>query len=394
MLSQILVSRFIKDNKNTQNEKVRESYGYLAGIIGIIVNALLFAVKLSIGLISGSIAVTADAFNNLSDAASSVITIAGFKLASKPADLEHPFGHGRIEYISALIVSFMVMMVGFQFIKSSFDRIMNPTAVTFELIPFILLLISIGAKIWLSRFNKFIGKSINSSALQASSLDALGDVFTSSSVALSLLISRWTAFPIDGYIGILVALFILYSGFSLTKDTLSPLLGEAPDPELVESIKNGVLSYEHINGVHDLVIHNYGPGRCMASIHAEIPYNISVVTIHEVIDKAEKELSSKLNIFLVIHMDPINTDNKEVNKAREELETVLKKFPVVKSMHDFRIVGDGAYKNLIFDLVIELTRGFRSEDEENLKKEIDLELKKIHSSYNALITIDKDFTVL
>jgi cation diffusion facilitator family transporter len=394
MLSQLLVSRFVKDYKNTQNEKVRGAYGYLGGTIGIIVNALLFVIKLSVGLISGSIAVTADAFNNLSDAASSVITIVGFKLASRPPDEEHPFGHGRLEYISALIVSFMVMMVGFQFIKISFDRITNPTAVKFELIPFILLLVSIGAKVWLSRFNKFVGKAINSGALEASSLDALGDVFTSSCVTLSLLISRWTTFPIDGYIGILVALFILYSGFSITKDTLSPLLGEAPDPELVESIKTGVMSYDNINGVHDLVIHNYGPGRCMASIHAEIPYDISVVTIHEIIDRAEKELSKRLNVFLVIHMDPINTDSKEVNKAREELETVLKKFPLVKSMHDFRIVGDGEYKNLIFDLVIEYTKGFKHEDEEKLKKEIDKELKKIHSRYNAMITVDKDFTVL
>jgi cation diffusion facilitator family transporter len=394
MLSQFLVSHSIKDYNNTQNEKVRGAYGYLGGTVGILINALLFAIKLSVGLITGSIAVTADAFNNLSDAASSVITIAGFKLASRPADEEHPFGHGRLEYISALIVSFMVMMVGFQFIKSSFDRIMNPTAVRFDLIPFILILVSIGAKVWLSSFNKFIGKSINSGALEASSMDALGDVFTSSCVALSLLISRWTTFPIDGYIGILVALFILYSGFSLTKNTLNPLLGEAPDPELVESIKVGVMSYEHITGVHDLVIHNYGPGRCMASIHAEIPCNISVVTIHEIIDKAEKELSKKLNVYLVIHMDPINSDSKEVNKVREEIEALIKNFPLVKSMHDFRLVGDGEYKNLIFDVVIEHTKGFKHEDEERLKKEIDKELKKMHSRYNAMITVDKDFTVL
>lgn len=394
MLSQFLVSKFIKDYKNTKDEKVRGAYGYLGGIVGIIVNAVLFAIKLSVGLISGSIAVTADAFNNLSDAASSVITIVGFKLAMRPADEEHPFGHGRIEYISALIVSFMVMLVGFQFIKASFDRIVNPTAVTFELIPFALILISILGKVWLSKFNKFIGKSIGSGALEASSLDALGDVFTSSCVALSLLVSKWTAFPIDGYIGILVALFILYSGFSLTKDTLSPLLGEAPDQELVENIKTGVLSYEHIDGVHDLVIHNYGPGRCMASIHAEIPCNISVVEIHEVIDKAERELSKKLKIYLVIHMDPINTDSKEINTAKEELEGIIEKIPIIKSLHDFRVVGDGHHKNLVFDIVIEHTKGFTAEDEERLKKEIDRELKKIHPGYNAVITIDREFTVL
>jgi cation diffusion facilitator family transporter len=349
---------------------------------------------LSVGLISGSIAVSADAFNNLSDAASSIITIVGFKLASKPADEEHPFGHGRVEYISALIVSFMVMLVGLQFVKASFDRILHPTPVIFELIPFVLILLSIGTKVWLSRFNKFIGKSINSSALEASSFDALGDVFTSSCVALSLFISRWTTFPIDGYIGILVALFILYSGFSLIKQTLSPLLGEAPDLELVENIKNGVLSYEHIDGVHDLVIHNYGPSRCMASIHAEVPCDISIVTIHEVIDTAEKELSKKLNIHLVIHTDPINTDSKEINETREELEIILRKFPIVKSMHDFRVVGNGEYRNLVFDLVVEHTKGFKQAEEEALKKSIDKELKILHKGYNALITIDKDFTVL
>lgn len=392
MFSNFLVSHFIKDNKNMKNEKVRTAYGYLGGIIGIIANALLFVVKFSIGLITHSIAISADAFNNLSDMASSIITILGFKLANKPADEEHPFGHGRIEYLSALVVSFMIMLVGSQFIKESFNRILHPAEVHFLLIPFILILASIGIKIWLSKFNKFIANSINSHALQASSFDAFSDVIISSITALSLLLSRWISFPIDSYFGILVALFILYSGFSLTKETLNPLLGEAPDPELVENIKLGVLKYKHISGVHDLVIHNYGPGRCMASIHAEIPYDISVVTIHEIIDKAEKELSHQLNIYLVIHMDPINIESKEVNKVKELLKDILRKYPMVKSMHDFRIVGDGEYKNLIFDLVVEQSKGFK--DEEKLKKDIDTELKKIHAQYNAMITIDRDFTVL
>lgn len=394
MFSNFLVSRFIKDNKNINNEKVRTAYGYLAGVIGIIANALLFLVKFSVGLITHSIAISADAFNNLSDMASSIITILGFKLANKPADEEHPFGHGRIEYISALAVSFMIMLVGSQFIKESFNRILHPAEIHFILIPFILILASVGIKIWLSKFNKFIANSINSHALKASSFDALADVIISSITALSLLLSKWITFPIDSYLGILVALFILYSGFSLTKDTLNPLLGEAPDPELVKNIKLGVLKYKYISGVHDLVIHNYGVGRCMASIHAEIPYDISVVTIHEIIDKAEKEISDKLNIYLVIHMDPINTESKEVNKAKELLENILKKYPIVKSYHDFRIVGDGEYKNLIFDLVIEHTKGFNQEDEENLKKAIDTELKKEHENYNAKITIDRAFTVL
>ncbi|MBL4936183.1 cation transporter [Clostridium sp. YIM B02515] len=394
MLSKFLVSRFIRNYKDTKEENVRIKYGFLAGTIGIIANFLLFAVKLSVGLVTHSIAITADAFNNLSDTASSIITIVGFKLANKPADEEHPFGHGRIEYLSALAVSFIIMLVGFQFVKESFDRIFNPAEINFSFVPFVLIVISVMIKFWLSRFNKFIANSIDSGALKASSFDALADVIISSVTALSLLLSKWISFPLDSYLGILVALFILYSGFSLTKETLNPLLGEAPDQTLVENIKSGILSYEYISGVHDLVIHNYGPGRCMASIHAEVPCDISIVKIHEVIDKAEKELSNKLKIFLVIHMDPINTNSIEVNKARHELEKVLKSFPLVKSIHDFRVVGDGLYKNLVFDLVVEHTKGFKSEDEERLKKEIDKELKSIHPSYNSMITIDKDFTVL
>jgi cation diffusion facilitator family transporter len=394
MFSKFLVAKFIKDYNNIKNEKVRSAYGYLGGIVGIALNALLFFVKFFVGLITHSIAITADSFNNLTDTASSIITIVGFKLSNKPADEEHPFGHGRIEYLSALAVSFLIMLVGFQFVKESFNRILHPTEIHFLLIPFILILASVLIKIWLSGFNKFIANSIGSRALKASSFDALADVIVSSITALSLLLSRWVSFPIDSYLGVLVALFILYSGFSLTKDTLNPLLGEAPDPELVEGIKAGILKYDHISGVHDLVIHNYGPGRCMASIHAEIPYDISVVTIHEIIDKAEKELSKELNIYLVIHMDPINTESKEVSKARELIEVILKNYPEVKSMHDFRVVGEGNYKNLIFDLVVEQNRGFNNESEDKLKKAIDTEVKRYYPEYNAKITIDKEFTVL
>ncbi|KOA19971.1 ferrous-iron efflux pump FieF [Clostridium homopropionicum DSM 5847] len=393
MFSQFLIKQFIKNHENVEDSKVRDSYGYLGGIVGITVNIILFIVKLSVGLIVKSIAVTADAFNNLSDAFSSIITIAGFKLASKPADAEHPFGHGRIEYISGLIVSFMVIIVGLQFIKSSYNRIVNPEIINFELIPFVLILISIFAKIWLSRFNKFIGVKINSSALQASSLDALGDVITSSTVALSLLLSNWIIFPIDGYIGVLVSLFILYSGFNLIKETINPLLGEAPDPELVEEIQKEVLKYNIITGVHDLVIHNYGPGRRMASLHAEVPYNLSIMKIHDVIDKAEKEISQKLNIFLVIHMDPVNIDDDEINKAKEEVADILKNFPEVKSYHDFRIVGEGEDKSLLFDVVIDKANPLNSsEARTNFINKTKSEIKKIHPNYNVIITIDIDFS--
>ncbi|WP_271809580.1 cation diffusion facilitator family transporter [Clostridium beijerinckii] len=391
MLFELIVNKFIKDNSNVKDDKVRNSYGMLGGIIGIIVNIILFIIKLSVGLIVSSIAIMADAFNNLSDAASSLITILGFKLSNKPADREHPFGHGRIEYLSALIVAFMVMVVGLQFIKSSFERIVNPSPVIFELVSFILLIVSIFFKIWLSRFNKFVGEKINSSALKASSADALGDVFTTTCVAISFLASKFTSFPIDGYIGMFVALFIVYAGFNLVKDTINPLLGEAPDPELVESIERMVLSYDNILGSHDLIVHNYGPGKCMASIHAEIPGNINVVDIHEVIDKAEREISKALKIYLVIHIDPICVIEGEVKEAYDEILSIIEKYDYIESIHDFRVVGEGDIKNLIFDVVIEPSKKLSITDTE-LINIISEGVKKYHPSYNCVITIDKHYT--
>lgn len=391
MFFSFIINRFIKDSSNFKDDKVRNSYGIVGGVVGILVNIILFIIKLSIGIIASSIAVMADAFNNLSDAASSLITILGFKLSNKPADREHPFGHGRIEYLSALIVAFMVMLVGLQFIKSSFERMVNPTPVVFELIPFILLFISIFFKVWLSKFNKFIGEKINSAALKAASTDALGDVFTSTCVVISLLASKFTAFPIDAYIGMVVALFILYSGFNLVRDTINPLLGEAPDPELVASINKMVLSYDNILGTHDLIVHNYGPGKCMASIHAEIPGDISVVTIHEIVDKAEREISKALKIYLVIHIDPICTIEGESKEAYEKILSIIKQYDYLESIHDFRVVGEGEHKNLIFDIVIDSSKESHISDEE-LIKIISNEVKKYHPFYNCVITIDKHFT--
>ena len=391
MLSQFLVNKFIKDHDNTHDIKVRNSYGFLGGIIGILVNVVLFTIKLSVGLITSSISITADAFNNLSDAASSIITILGFKLSSMPADKEHPFGHGRIEYISALIVAFMVMLVGVQFIKSSFQKIINPDIVVFELIPFILLLVSILLKVWLSRFNKHIGNTINSSALKAASVDALGDVFTSSCVAISFLAAKFTSIPIDGYMGMGVALFIVYSGFNLVKETLNPLLGEAPDPELVHAINEKVMSYDNILGTHDLIIHNYGPGRCMCSIHAEIPSDISLVKIHEIIDKAERDISNELNIYLVIHIDPICIIEGEVKEIYDYIQDYLNNFEYVDSIHDFRVIGEGEYKNIIFDVVIDTSKKISLSDGE-IKSNINDHVQKVHPDYRTLITVDKHYT--
>lgn len=388
MFSNFLVKRFVKNYDNVSDIKVRGAYANLAGIVGIVTNLILFIIKLSVGLFSNSVSILADAFNNLSDAASSIITIIGFKMANKPADAEHPFGHGRIEYITAMIVSFMVMLVGLKFVKTSFQKIINPTLVTFELWPFILLLISIGFKFWLSKFNKSIGNKINSSTLKATATDAMGDVFTSTTVVISFLISKFTTLPIDGYIGIVVALAIVYSGFSLIKETLSPLLGEPPDPVLVSDITDMVMSYDNITGIHDLIVHNYGPGRIMASIHAEIPSNIDIMEIHHIIDTAEREISKKLNIYLVIHMDPICVDTDEIIEARNIVKDVLSKYEDVKSFHDFRVVGENSNKNLIFDIEVSPTCLANEIASAKLLDNIEKDIKEKSPEYRCVITVD------
>lgn len=389
LISEAIIKKFIKNSENVENEEVRNKYGTVAGIVGIVSNLLLFILKFSIGFLSGSIAITADAFNNFTDMASSAITMIGFKLASMPADEEHPFGHGRLEYLSALVVAFMVMFVGIKFVQTSFERIMNPVAVQFSLIPFILLLCSMAVKFWLGRFNKHVGEKIDSSALKAVAVDAMGDVFTSGCVVLSYLIAKFTTFPLDGYVGIVVSLIILYAGFSLIKETVSPLLGEAPDAEMVDAIVNGLLEYNIISGVHDLIIHNYGVGRCIASVHAEVPCNIDIMEIHEVIDDAEKDLSKKLNIHLVIHMDPIAVEDEDYIQTRTELARIIARNEKIESMHDLRIVGKGDKKNLVFDVVVDgdLSHG----EEEELKNWVNDEIQKIHPNYNCVILVDKNY---
>lgn len=391
MVAEFLIKKFIINYQNIEEEKTRNAYVYLASIVGILCNLILSIIKISVGFISSSVSITADGFNNLSDMASSIITMVGIKLANRPADKEHPFGHGRMEYLSALVVAFMVMLVGVQFVKTSFERILNPVAVSFEIIPFILLLISLLIKLWLSRFNKYMGLKINSTALKAASVDALGDVFTSSCVLISFLAAKFTALPIDGYVGLIVSAAILYAGYSLIKDTISPLLGEAPDEELVKKIKQGVLSYDNIIGVHDLIIHNYGVGKCMASIHAEIPSNIDLVTIHEIIDSAEREISQKLNIYLVIHMDPMCIHDDKINKVKGEVQEILLKYKTIKSMHDFRITEGKDKINIIFDIEVNAYEVNTPDKEEELKGKLESDIKKLNPLYNCVITIDKYF---
>ncbi|MDR1774175.1 MAG: cation diffusion facilitator family transporter [Clostridioides sp.] len=392
MISKLVINFFIKDNENINDENIRKRYGQLAGIIGIVSNLFLFLFKFIIGFVTASVSVTADAFNNLSDMASSVVTIIGINLSSLPPDKEHPFGHGRIEYISAFIVSFLVMLVGIQFMKTSFQRLINPVEVKFNIIPFVILLVSIAVKFWLSRFNKYVGLKIKSTALEASSMDALGDVFTSSCVTLSFLLSNFTQFPIDSIVGLIISVVIFYQGFLLVKKTVDSLLGESPDPDLVKKIQEGVMSYNKIMGVHDLIIHNYGVGRVIASIHAEVPANVDIIYLHEIIDLAERELSQKLNISLVIHMDPLNVEDSEVNSTKEEIWELLKQKNYVISIHDFRIVGKGKRKNLIFDVVVDFSLLDKSMDEEKIRDDINNLVKGIYEEYECIINVDRMYS--
>ena len=392
MLTDILIKTFIKDKDNTGDRSIRQKYGYLGGFVGIACNVALSGAKIAIGLMINSIAITADAVNNLSDAASSIITVIGFKITNKPADRERPFGHGRIEYISAMVVSFMVILVGFEFLKSSFDRVRNPETVKFDIIPFSVLLLSIGVKVWLSRFYKKIGRKIGSKAMEASAADSLSDVITTSVVALSLLASLWTTFPLDGYVGLLVSALIIYSGISLTKDTLNPLLGEAPEPEFIKSVTERVLSYDGIIGIHDMIVHNYGPGRCVVSLHAEIPANMDIMKAHDVIDLAEQEISKEMDIHMVIHMDPINTDDKVVQETQNKITELISEMHEELTIHDFRIVGGEEHKNLIFDLVVPFE--YDEKMAKDLSNEVAREIKTKYPECDAIIYIDRAYSVL
>lgn len=388
MLSQFLVQRFIKDFEKTKLHEVRGRYGYLSGSVGILANLILFTVKLTTGLIINSIAFIGDAFNNLSDAASSLVTILGFKLASKPADEEHPFGHGRLEYIAGLIVSFLVILVGYELLKSSLDRIIHPVLAHFSLPAFLIVIFSIVTKGWLFLFNRFLSRAIDSQALLATSMDSLSDMIATGCIGISLLASLFTRFPFDGYVGLIVSAIILYSGVTLTKDTISPLLGEVPEQELVVKISQKIRSYEGVVGIHDLIVHTYGPGRHMASIHVEILADQDIMQIHEYIDRIEGQVAQELGILLTIHMDPLNPNSEEIRMMHEELTQILKKFPEVLSFHDLRIVGQGERVNVIFDVVVK--RGIGLEQEQILRKAIHQSVQDKHPYYNCIIKFDQN----
>lgn len=339
-MTEFLIKHFIK-NTDIQDTAVREKYGYLGSLVGVFVNIILFTVKLIVGIVINSISVTADAFNNLSDTASSLITMIGFKLGNRPADEGHPFGHGRIEYFSGLIVSLLVLYVGVQFMVSSFQRIIAPTPLAFQWAPVVLLIISIFSKIWISGFNHTIGTKINSSALKASALDARGDVMISSTVVAGLLFSKFTGYEIDGFIGIFVAGMIVKSAFNLIRETLNPLLGTRQDGEILERMEHILLTSEEIFGVHDTVAHNYGPNTILATTHVEVREDIRLTEIHDIVDELEKRVKTELGVDLVIHMDPIRLADEGRVEVIKHLQRELIAVVGIKSLHDIRLRDEG-----------------------------------------------------
>ena len=385
-MTEFLVNKFIKDSANIESTEVRTRYGMLASVVGIFCNVLLFSVKLAIGLILSSLAVTADAFNNLSDAASSIISFVGVKMAGKPADAEHPFGHGRIEYIAALIVSFLVIEVGFTFFKSSISKIMHPEEITFDPVPFIILILSILVKLWMAFFNNKLGKRIDSKVMLATAADSLGDVITTSATVISIVICHFTSINVDAIAGLIVSGIVIWSGVSIAKDTLEPLIGQRVPSELYQKITDMVESYEGIVGAHDLIVHNYGPNRSMATIHAEVPNDVSIEASHEIIDRIERDAKKELNILLVIHMDPVD---EEVLELRDKTSHIVHALDPELHFHDFRVLKENEQKNLIFDLVV--PDSYTEKDANRVMHQLIALLHEMEKNVDCIITLDRSF---
>lgn len=388
-MTEFLVRHFVKNHEDVEKVSVRTAYGVLASVVGIFCNVLLFVVKGTVGFFLHSVSVMADAFNNLSDAGSSVVGLVGVRMASKPADEEHPFGHGRIEYIAALVVSFLVLQVGFTFFKDSIRKIQNPEELKFQAVSVIILVLSIGVKLWMGMFNKKLGKKIDSKVMMATATDAMGDVVTTTATIASVLFFRITGINIDGIVGIGVSLVVMWAGIGIAKDTLEPLIGEAVAPEEYVRISRFVEKYEGIVGSHDLIVHNYGPGRSMASIHAEVPNDVDIEVSHEIIDRIERDAAKRLGIFLVIHMDPVETKDEHVLEVRHQVEQILDAVDSRVSIHDFRMVDGKEQINLIFDMVVPFEYSTQKQNE--LKMTLRKLLQMADKRYQCVITIERSY---
>ena len=385
-MTELLLRLFVKNHRETDDPKVRAAYGKLAGVVGILCNLLLFGGKLLAGIFSGSVAITADAVNNLSDASSSLVTLIGFKLAERPADEEHPYGHARIEYLSGLAVAALILLIGAELGKSSLQKILHPETVSFSILTLVILLSSIGLKLWMALFCRKLGKRIDSTTLTATAADSRNDVITTAAVLLGCLLGHFFSLQIDGYIGLLVALFILWSGIGIAKETISPLLGKQADPKLVRSISDLILSHENVLGIHDLMVHDYGPGQCFASVHAEMDFALDPLVCHDILDDIERDALRELRVHLVIHYDPIVTDDEELNRMHALVEKEIKAIDPALSMHDFRMVRGPGHTNLIFDLVIPYSM---QKQEAELKRRIDERVQFENKRYYTVITFDE-----
>ncbi len=388
-MTNLLIRLFVKNRDNIADNTVREKYGTLAGVVGIFCNLVLFSVKLLAGILSSSISIIADAFNNLSDMGSSVVTMIGFKLAGKPADPDHPYGHGRFEYISAFIVSGLILVMGFELLKSSVEKIITPTELDFGTVSIVILAVSILVKLWMFFFNRKLGKTINSAALIATAKDSRNDAFTTLAILVSVLIMKFTNLNIDAFVGLAMALYVLWSGIRTARETLDPLLGEPVDEETALALEREIMVFDGFLGIHDLLAHNYGPGRCFASVHVEVPANIDIVKCHEQIDLCEKLVFERTGIMLTIHMDPVETDNEKLNEAKSVIAEKIKTIHEGLSIHDFRMTPKSDERtNLIFDVVIPV--GLET-DKQTLKQQIEEIAKSIDPTYRCVITFDLDF---
>ena len=386
---ELLAKWFIPHRDSMEDGALRRAYGTLCGAVGIGLNILLFMGKFFAGQLSGSIAVTADAFNNLSDAGSSAVTLLGFRLAGKKPDTDHPFGHGRIEYISGLIVAGLILLMGVELAKSSFDKILHPEEVTFSALAVAILAVSVAVKLYMWFYNRRIGGKLRSAAMEATAMDSLSDAAATFAVLLATLIGKWTGLAVDGYVGLLVALFILFSAYKAARETLSPLLGQAPDPELVQRIRDIVAEHDTVVGIHDLVVHDYGPGRQMVSLHAEVPASGDILQLHDVIDNIERELHEKLHVQAVIHMDPIVTDDETVDALRRQVAELVRQVEPRMTVHDLRVIRGTTHTNLVFDAVLPLDAAITPAEAARRIRE---KVAELDGDYYAVVTVEHSFT--
>lgn len=384
----LLAKIFIKDSQNTADSKVRVAYGYLCGAVGIALNILLFAGKIIAGTISGSVAVTADAFNNLSDAGSSIISLIGFRLASQKPDPHHPFGHGRFEYIASLIISIIIILMGFELGKSSFEKIIAPQAVEYSAVTFAVLGASVLVKLYMFFYNNSVGKKIDSATMRATAMDSISDAVSTGAVLISAVIAMFTNLALDGWMGLVVAAFIMVTGFKSAKETIDSLLGTPPSPEFVKQIEDMALKYDDIIGVHDMIVHNYGPGRTFVSLHAEVPSDGDIVAIHDTVDNAEREIAKELGCLVTIHMDPVDVHDEHTAQLREKVSEIIKQINPDITFHDFRVVSGPTHTNLIFDIVSPMDCGLSDQE---LADTIADKIHQCNESYFAVINVDKDF---